>query len=159
MPLRIGITGHRGLPGPVARDVRRRLAVLAAAYDPAGLIAVSCLADGPDTWWAQEVLAAGGRLEAVVPAGEYRAGLPDWHHHDYDTLLNQATTVHRTGLAESTSQAHQAGSELLIDRCDKLLAVWDGLPARGFGGTADAVAYAHRTNTPVTVLWPEGASR
>ncbi|EDY51731.1 hypothetical protein [Streptomyces clavuligerus] len=67
--------------------------------------------------------------------------------------------MYRTSLTEPTPQARQAGNELLVDRCDELVAVWDGLPARGFGGTADAVAYARRTNTPVTVLWPEGASR
>ncbi|GAA2254086.1 hypothetical protein GCM10010232_48760 [Streptomyces amakusaensis] len=159
MPLRVGITGHRGLPDPVAEDVRRLLAEKAKAYDPADLVAVSCIADGPDAWWAQAVLAVGGRLEVVIPAVEYRAGLPDWHHPDYDTLLSQAAAVHRTGMTASTSEAHQAGSEILTDRCDELLAVWDGHPARGFGGTADVVAYARRTGKPFTVLWPEGASR
>ncbi|MFH9861330.1 hypothetical protein [Streptomyces sp. NPDC017202] len=42
-------------------------------------------------------------------------------------------------------------------RC--LLAVWDGKPARGYGGTADVVAYAERTGVAVRVLWPDGASR
>lgn len=42
---------------------------------------------------------------------------------------------------------------------DELLAVWDGRPAWGFGGTADVVAYAERTGTPVRILWPEGARR
>ncbi|GAB2826863.1 hypothetical protein GCM10027073_64840 [Streptomyces chlorus] len=41
----------------------------------------------------------------------------------------------------------------------ELLAVWDGKPARGFGGTADVVSYAERSGTPVRVLWPEGATR
>ncbi|GLF95217.1 hypothetical protein SYYSPA8_12990 [Streptomyces yaizuensis] len=59
----------------------------------------------------------------------------------------------------STSKAHQAGSELLVDRCDLLIAIWDGSPARGYGGTADVVHYARRSSTPVTILWPEGATR
>lgn len=157
--MRVGITGHRGLPDPVAKDVRRLLAEKAHTYDRAELVAVSCISDGPDAWWAQAVLGAGGQLEVVIPAKEYRAGLPDWHHPDYDVLLSKAVTVHRTGKRESTPQAHQAGSEILVDRCDELLAVWDGLPARGYGGTADVVAYAHRTGTPVTVLWPQDATR
>ncbi|MFJ7423461.1 hypothetical protein ACIQXD_33370 [Streptomyces uncialis] len=157
--MRVGITGHRGLPDPVAQDVRRLLTEAVKRYDPSELVAVSCIADGPDTWWAQEVLAVGGRLEAVIPAEEYRAGLPAEHHCHYDALLGQADAVHRTGLAESTSEAHQAGSEILVDRCDELVAVWDGLAARGFGGTADVVAYARRTSTVVTILWPKGATR
>ena len=46
-----------------------------------------------------------------------------------------------------------------MDTVDLLVAVWDGLPARGFGGTADAVAYAERTGVPCTIIWPPGATR
>nr|WSY54289.1 hypothetical protein OG999_31935 [Streptomyces sp. NBC_00886] len=42
---------------------------------------------------------------------------------------------------------------------DELLAVWDGKPAWGYGGTADVVDYPERTGIPVRVLWPEGAIR
>lgn len=42
---------------------------------------------------------------------------------------------------------------------DVLLAVWDGLPGRGPGGTADVVAYARSKGVPVTILWPEDAVR
>jgi hypothetical protein len=157
--MRVGITGHRALPEPVAREVNLFLYDHARLYDAASLVAVSCLADGPDTWWAQHVLAVGGRLEAVIPAGEYREGLPAWHHRQYDDHLTRATAIHRTALTESTPEAHQTGSQLLVDHCDHLVAAWDGLPARGLGGTADVVAYARRVGTPVTVLWPEGASR
>ncbi|MEV5731635.1 hypothetical protein AB0N50_38930 [Streptomyces pharetrae] len=52
-----------------------------------------------------------------------------------------------------------AGSEILVGVVDELLAVWDGKPARGYGGTADVVAYAQRQGTAVRVLWPQGASR
>jgi len=79
-------------------------------YDVAELLAVSCIADGPDAWFA----------EAVPERG---------------------------------------GSEILVGPVDELLAVWDGKPARGYGGTADVVAYAERNGVPVRVLWPEGATR
>ncbi len=52
-----------------------------------------------------------------------------------------------------------AGSEILVGLVDELLAVWDGHPARAYGGTADVVAYAERQGTTVRVLWPQGASR
>ena len=38
-------------------------------------------------------------------------------------------------------------------------AVWDGEPARAYGGTADVVAEARKRGIPVTIIWPEGASR
>lgn len=42
---------------------------------------------------------------------------------------------------------------------DRLIAVWDGRPARGYGGTADLVAYARGLGVPVQVLWLAGAVR
>jgi len=39
------------------------------------------------------------------------------------------------------------------------VAVWDGKPARGVGGTADIVSYARQKGVPVAVLWPDGAAR
>jgi hypothetical protein len=99
------------------------------------------------------------RVEVVVPASGYRDGLPAWHLPTYDRLLRQAREVHSTGLSESDSYAHMAGSEILVGLADRLIGVWDGKPARGYGGTADVVAYAKRNGVPVDVLWPEGATR
>ncbi|MFE7032453.1 hypothetical protein ACFU9Y_19265 [Streptomyces sp. NPDC057621] len=157
--MRIGITGHRGLPGPVEQQIRTMLAARIKAFDARDLVGISCIADGPDTWWAESVLDAGGRIEVVVPAENYRDDLPAWHHPAYDKLLQRASDIHLTGLRKSTSEAHQAGSEILVGLSDELTAVWDGLPARGYGGTADVVSYAQRVGVPVTVLWPNGATR
>ncbi|WP_210577660.1 hypothetical protein [Streptomyces sp. GESEQ-4] len=157
--MRVGITGHRGLSAEVEERVRAMLDEAVRGYDTSELVAVSCIADGPDSWFAEAVLAHGGRLEVVIPATEYRDSLPEWHHDTYDKLIRQATDVHETGMSESTSEAHQAGSEILVGLVDELLAVWDGKPARGYGGTADVVNYAERNGVPVRVLWPEGASR
>ncbi|MBC2877615.1 MULTISPECIES: hypothetical protein [Streptomyces] len=157
--MRMGITGHRGLAAEVERQVRPELAAMVKSLDAADLVVVSCLADGPDTWLAQEVLAHGGRLEVVVPAKEYRQGLPLWHHAEYDELMRRAADVHATGLRSSDSHAHMAGSELMVGLVDRLVAVWDGEPARGYGGTADVVAYAERHGVPTQVIWPDGATR
>lgn len=157
--MRVGITGHRGLSKAIELQVRELLGAAVRSWEPADLVAVSCIADGPDAWLAEAVLGHGGRLEVVVPAREYRESLPEWHHPVYDELLHRAVDVHETGLQTSDSTAHMAGSEILVGLADELLAVWDGKPARGYGGTADVVAYAERTGTPVRVLWPDGATR
>ncbi|MEW2453377.1 hypothetical protein [Streptomyces albus] len=157
--MRVGITGHRGLPGPTERLVRAALEERVRQYPSTELTGVSCLADGPDAWFAEAVLDHGARLEVVIPAERYREGLPVSHHETYDRLRNSATDVHVTGLVESTEEAHMAGSEILVGLSDHLLAVWDGRPARGYGGTADVVAHAERVGVPVTLIWPTGATR
>jgi len=157
--MRVGITGHRGLSDVVGQQVRALLTQAVTSYDTKDLLGVSCIADGPDSWFAQTVLDHGGQIEVVLPAGQYRADLPDGHHPTYDELLRRAAKVHRTGFDTSGSHAHMAGSELLVDQVDELLAVWDGQPARGYGGTADVVTYARQWGVPVRVVWPEGATR
>lgn len=157
--MRMGITGHRGLPGHVERLVRTALVDLVEQQDPGSLVGVTCVADGPDTWFAEAVLDHGGAIEVVVPAEEYRESLPESHRATYDALLRRASDVHSTGLRASDSHAHQAGSEIVVRSVDLLVAVWDGKPARGYGGTADAVAFAARTGVPYAVLWPDGAVR
>ncbi|MGW4245726.1 hypothetical protein [Nocardia sp. NPDC004722] len=158
----VAITGHRGLPAATLALVDRALRLeVALRIRPGGppLLGVSCLADGPDSLFAQAILDAGGLLTAVIPARRYRASLPSSHHADYDRLLAAASRVIALDREESDSPAHHAGSLRMLDEAEELLAVWDGLPARGFGGTADVVATARARAMPVTVLWPEGALR
>lgn len=157
--VRIAISGHRGLPEATTVMVDAALRAQLAQHDPDELVGVSCIADGADTLFARAVLNHGGRLEVVVPAHEYRSGLPADHHPTYDRLLTAAAAVHRLPYRESTPEAHMAASELMLEHADELYAVWDGRPARGYGGTADVVTAARRLGLPVTVIWPNGATR
>ncbi|MBL1075927.1 hypothetical protein JK358_16135 [Nocardia sp. 2] len=120
---------------------------------------VSCLADGPDSLFAQAILDHGGHLTAVVPARTYRESLPVTHHPTYDHLVAAAAEVVELDRDKSDSDAHQAGSLRMLDSADELLAVWDGKPARGYGGTADVVGAARARGMRVTVIWPPGTQR
>jgi hypothetical protein len=120
---------------------------------------VSSLAGGPDQLFARTVLDLGGTLEVVVPAEHYRDGLDPDEQHGYDELIAKAEHVERLPFVESSEQAHLAAGQAVVDRSKGLVAVWDGKPARGIGGTADVVGYAREKGVPVAVLWPEGATR
>ena len=156
---RIGITGHRGLSPATSRLVDAAIRAELDHRDPDRLTGVSNIADGADTLFAQAVLDRGGGLEVIIPAEKYRAGLPVDHHPTYDQLLKSATKTHRLPFRESTPDAHMAASQRMLDLIDELFAVWDGLPARGYGGTADVVTEATRRGVPVTAIWPDGATR
>jgi len=52
-----------------------------------------------------------------------------------------------------------AASEHVLSNVDVLIAVWDGEPSGGYGGTADVVTAARARSIPVTVIRPEGAAR
>lgn len=157
--MRIAITGHRELPAETERLVDQAIRQQLAAYTGRDLVGVTNLADGADQLFARAVLDAGGQLDVIVPAARYRDGLPESAHAAYDVLLSRASNVHRLDRIESTEEAHMEASTAMLDRAERLFAVWDGKPARGYGGTADVVAEARNRGIPVTVIWPEGASR
>jgi hypothetical protein len=156
---RIAVSGHRGLSahttGLVDAAIREKL----SAHERAVLTGMSCLADGADQIFARVVVELGGALEVVIPAQEYRAGLPADALPAYDHLLSRAVIVHRLPYVHSTAEAHMAASEFMVDRVSELYAVWDGQPARGYGGTADVVGYARECRKIVQVIWPQGAER
>jgi hypothetical protein len=157
---RIGITGHRGLNATTSTLVGTAIREnLHGSHRGGDLVGVTCLADGADTIFAQAVRDLGGAIEVIVPAARYREGLPVEHHPTYDRLLAAASAVYRLDYEESDSEAHMAASLRMIDMISELFAVWDGKPARGYGGTADVVAAASRKGRSVVVLWPEGSAR
>ena len=156
---RLAVTGHRGLPDASARLVEDGLRREVTRHDGTALVGYSCLADGADVLFAQAVLDRGGSLVVVVPAEEYRDGLPAEHRDTYDQLVSRADRVIRMDRVASDSTAYMRAGERMLDEVDELVAVWDGKPARGFGGTGDVVEVARQRRIPVTVVWPDGARR
>jgi hypothetical protein len=157
---RLAVTGHRGLSEKTTAlvDAALRSEISKRAGD-GPLVGLSCIADGADALFARAVLAHGGTLHVVVPAHKYRDGLPQDHHTTYDTLIAEAADIIRLDHMESDSEAHMDASLRMLADADELLAVWDGQPARGYGGTADVVDTARTQGIPVTVVWPAGAER
>lgn len=72
----------------------------------------------------------------------------------YRQLLHAASHVEVLTEQESDEAAYLAAGQRVVQLCDMLLAIWDGQPARGLGGTADIVAYAQSHGTPITHLNP-----
>jgi hypothetical protein len=96
----------------------------------------------------------------VVPARKYRDGFAEEDaRRGYDELIARRTYLQELEYVESTEEAHMAGGRAVVDNSDVLVAVWDGQPARGHGGTADVMAYARQRGVRVEVIWPEGATR
>lgn len=156
---RIAVTGHRGLTEEVVRFVADGIRAEVGKHAGPDLVGLSCVADGADTLFAQAVLDAGGRLVVVVPARGYREAFPVGPRSMYDSLVERASEVVQLEHVTPDSVAYMDASLRMLDRADELVAVWDGLPARGYGGTADVVAVAAERGLPVTVVWPVGVLR
>lgn len=157
---RIGITGHSNLTARSVPLVAEAIRTVLAEQDAAELVGVTCLARGADQVFARVVLDAGGTLEVVLPAADYRERKVKPHNAaEFDELIGKAAEVQVMPFAESNRDAYMAASEHVLATVAALVAVWDGQPSGGHGGTGDVVAAARERGIPVTVVWPPGAAR
>ena len=155
---RIGITGHQGLGRATAALVAAALQETLERGGPA--LGITSLAEGADQLFAEAVLKNGGSIFAVIPAAGYERSFEDPSAvHRYHVLRERADEVLELDYREPGEQAYWAAGQKVVELCDQLLAVWDGQPAGGLGGTADVVAFAREQGKPVSVIWPAGARR
>jgi hypothetical protein len=176
--LSVGITGHRveSLPeGSVATlrsRIRQTLELVAdsglalfhkeqACFAPAPprLCFVSAIADGADQIAAEVALELGWDLQVVLPfeRSEYRASLANDAARDrFDDLMSKSSCVlELPGHGERLIDAYVMTGRATVAHCDLLVAVWDGLPPRGRGGTGEVVQLAITRGTAVAHLPPE----
>jgi hypothetical protein len=157
--MRVGITGHSNLTPestPVITDAVEK--VLADLGDP--IVGVTCLARGADQIFARVVVDTGGEIVVILPAADYRdRKVKPENRDEFEDLLGRAVQVHVMPFETSNRAAYMAASEALLGGVDHLVAVWDGEPSDGHGGTGDVVSAARERGVPVTVVWPDGTER
>ena len=179
--LAVGITGDRqGALAPEAigrleeelksifSELRARAAALHSdnteffAGMPARLIVHSSLADGTDQIAAAIALGLGFELHAILPfeRERFRANITDVSARErMDELLQKATSVlELPGGPDDALEPYEMAGLATVSHSDLLIAVWDGLPSRGAGGTADVVGFAAELARPVIHVSPDGAA-
>jgi hypothetical protein len=90
-------------------------------------------------------------VEVVLPfeAAEYRRDFSSAESRaEFEELLGAAAAIRVSGhcavppVGLERDRAYEACGRAVVDASDVLVAVWDGLPAKGIGGTAEIIAYA-----------------
>lgn len=153
----VGITGHQKAPTRVWEMLAARLPEVLGAPP---FLGVTSLAAGADQEFADEVLRLGGSLFAVIPTRDYETTFTSLTTlHRYESLLDRSARVEFMDFPEPSEEAYLAAGRRVVDLSDVVVAVWDGLPAKGKGGTADVVEYADQRRKPVVRIWPEGEHR
>lgn len=173
----IGVTGHRFLA-----EVDRIEAGVVAAMDriearfPDGPLQVlSSLSEGADQLVVRIALARPRRPTLVlvlpdVPGGRYGDDFHSEHARiTFASLRDRADRVIRalppTGepapvrgpAAPGANETYVAAADAILDRADVLVAVWDGKPGQGRGGTAYMVAMARQNRMPLA--WIHAGNR
>ena len=163
--MNVGVIGHRS-----DLDTERLAPMVDAALDAvaqgADLVVRSALAEGADRLVASRVLARPrSRLVAVLPLppADYAADFADsTSQAAFDRLLARADQVVITSLEGeppvTREEAYERAGRAVVDGCNVLVAVWDGKPSRGRGGTAELVSYARSLGRPVAWIRPDVVS-
>ena len=168
----VGVTGHR--VEAVGRDtideararMERVIAELARAGEairaanapffddkPSQRRFISPLADGADQLAAEIALGHGFTLETILPfpAEVYATDFTNpGDAAGFRDLLGRASAqLELPGDRAHSLDAYVSAGRAVVAHADLLVALWDGEPARGRGGTAEIVEHALRRGLPV----------
>ena len=151
----IGVTGHRDLDNVklITSSVDEVLRKIRNTFSGETLTIISPLAEGADrlvVWRAME----NNDVHLVVPLpleiSEYMQDFSGiYSKAEFVTLLEQAAQVIELPAEETREASYLAAGSYILDHSDLLIAVWDGQPARGPGGTGQIVAQAREKLMPI----------
>ena len=157
--LRIGVTGHRSFADhdQVAESVTSVLdRLLEGGADP---VVVTSLAEGADRFVAEMVVSRSGSLEVILPleVADYERDFgTESSRSEFTGLLAWASTVSIVDPPDETREgAYEAAGHAMVQRSDVVIALWDGTPARGRGGTAEIIQYALDHDVMVEIVLVE----
>ena len=172
LALAVGVIGHRPNRLPEAgRDqvtlrIAEALSLVAKAThaaherhaaffspEPPVLRLVSAVAEGADRMAAHAALDGGYTLTAVLPfaIAEYeRDFIDESSRAEYQRLLERTeSTVVLCGARSDGSRPYELVGDTVIANADLVLAVWDGGPSGGHGGTTELVQDAAHAGLPI----------
>ncbi|HXF55604.1 MAG TPA: hypothetical protein VNK52_15935 [Hyphomicrobiaceae bacterium] len=164
----VGVTGHRTNRLPEMQWPRLRselatvMAQIEAEHPRQRCTLISGLAEGADQLAAFAALGRGWRLHAILAfhrsrfekdfsgpssVGEFRA------------LLSAAHRITEPGprwhIGRSANEGYHTMGTAMLALSQRLIAIWDGEPSRGRGGTIEVIEQALRLGLPV--VWVHAA--
>jgi hypothetical protein len=166
----IGVTGHRKLDNQSAlvSAIKSALDSIRQMAPPSSgnsrlFVILSPLAEGADRLVVQEALRIPGTaLEVALPM-EKVDYMRDFgtaeSKREFEELLTQARSIRTLPVTSSRVEAYEQVGRYVVDRCEILIAVWDGKPSVGRGGTQEIVQYARDNHRPLVWIHAENPSR
>jgi len=159
----VGVSGHRDLTdlAAVSNAVDKALNKILTTFGGNSLQVISPLVEGADRVVAWRSM-ANYSVHLVVPLplemSDYMLDFKSISSKaEFITLLEQADQIIELPAEDTRETCYLAAGMYTLDHSDVLIAVWDGAPARGIGGTAEIVAQARRRGMPMA--WVQVAER
>jgi hypothetical protein len=146
----VGFAGHRDISNSQAISSQIGALLEELREQHGTIIAVCSLAKGADTLFVEELLKRGIQFSLILPFPRERFQ-QDFETKDWQRvapLFASAFHIEEVNGAEA-GEAYMETGVHIVDNADLLIAVWDGEPSGGLGGTADVVAYARDLSKPI----------
>lgn len=167
---RVGVTGSRVLSpealAPLRGHIHHVLSLICDEVSHYSLTTqaptfrlLSPLAEGADRLVAETALPLGYVLESPLPftQTDYETDFPATAP-EFRALLAQA--AHKLeldgGRGDDENRSYESVGRHVVRNSDLLIAIWNGRPAQGRGGTGDIVRFAIRSGVPVWWLPSNG---
>lgn len=178
--IRIGVTGHRNLDSEALPEAVRQIleyiktitndifmhnrSLFDSQQDEPILRLFSSLAEGADRLVAHEAHRKDYKLHAILPfpCAVYAQDPDIGSLEDFRELLEQRADfvfeLDNTNISDKCQRekSYEAAGRLVLQQSDILLAVWDGKPEQGVGGTGQIVREALDAEIPT--LWIDSQS-
>ena len=151
--VRVGVSGHQDRQGIDWTWVKTTIQSVLEEQMPVDRV-FTCLAVGTDQIFARQALELGIAVTAVIPLDNYEDFFADTDLRKYKDLLSRCTEVVELRSQEQEQRAFFDAGRFVADRSHVLLAIWDGKPSAGLGGTADIVQYCLEKGQRVIQLEP-----
>jgi len=153
-PLKIGICGKREIAysdrAEVAKEIEEKIRTILLKNNTKEFIGYTALAIGADTIFAEVVIQKFNQpIQIVLPfaLNEYEKDFTDVQSADkLKEFINnyQAYIIVSDAIPANKVERNVAYFKIgkyLVDNCDEVIFVWDGLRPRGIGGTAEIMGY------------------
>jgi hypothetical protein len=160
--IHVGVTGHRPNRMPelqwrrIKRNLSRTMAKIEAENPNRRPVLVTGLAEGADRHAAFVALGRGWSLHAILAfhRSRFEEDFPDpYAIGEFRALLKASDILEepneRWHIRKAPEKGYVAVGQRLLRLSDVLIAIWDGRPSRGKGGTVDVIKRARAKRIPV----------
>jgi hypothetical protein len=157
--LAIGFTGHRSLPDEAkSRESIRGFLREQKAKTSAIVYGVSSVAAGSDLLFAECCLELQIPLRILLPMAKekFSKDFDSTAWQRAEAVMGRAVSVDVTGDREIRNEAYYECGIETVQQSQIMIALWDGEPSRGMGGTQEIKEFAEKMDKPV--IWIHSAT-
>ena len=152
--MKVGMTGHQQLGGnETIAWLSHTLETCIAQYHIEQ--GITSLAIGADQLYAEALQRNRIPYLAIIPSADYTTTFQNDHDLErYQKYLQNALEIIHLPFEKGSEQAYYEAGKQVVDLSDLMLTIWNGLPAKGLGGTGDIVQYALSLKKPIIHIHP-----